>query len=607
MKKLILLLAFLPCFSMFAVEPSLPTKDLSISPVIGTKTITYEAGTRKLHVDDSFAPNGNYTVEVKAKLLSTALKGLVVESRNNARNGFRMAIHSNGIDNLSGSNYSNTSNPVSVNSDLNDVSSYHTFRFAVEGTNVHIYRDGVYITSTSIDGIYNDNLLNDHNGSFESIDLSMWNFITEGQGLTTEAGEFRTGTAALKLVNVGITTVQSSLTIKGLKPSTTYALSFYAKYLSKTVNKGNMRYELKLGGYDGLGSFVKNSGVTNNNIVSNPTNSMDPTLAQWTLNGSQFTTGATDSVAILDISGWNGDNTYVIDDMVLHELETTPTTGATVASNLVTNGDFASDAAGWSAGAWPLGNVLWAATTDEFSNPTGGQLQIREASWVARSMGTYKASVSVLPNKIYKLSAKISHRVVGTSNARIIRVVDGRAAASTSYDITETGTPATNLTTYYNAITPAFTSGPASTSIDIEFTTSTNSSTGSPVVVMTLDDVVLQEYEATFPSYLKYGKAYQSEASNFEIAYINYDLTGAYAPQNTTTSFIGYSDEIKVVVQNGQLTIKGSKAGDKVEIFNSLGMKINSFVVTSNDSNVKLNSKGVLIVKVNNSLKKVIL
>lgn len=605
MKKSILLLAIMPCFSLFALEPSLTTKDLSTSPVIGSSIINYAAGTRKMNNDVAFSPTGNYTVEVKAKLLSTALKGLVLEARNSSRVGFRMAINSNGIENLGALNFTNETAATNLSALANDASTYQTFRFAVEGTNVHIYRDGVYISSTTTEGIYNDNLLKDNNGNFESAAVSMWSFVTAGQGLTTAAGEFRTGASAMKLVNVGSTTVQSSLTIKGLKPATTYALSFYAKYLSKTTNNGNMRYELKLGNYNGLGVFVQtNSGNTNNNIYGAPTNSMTASLATWTLNGNQFTTGATDSVAVLDISGWNGNNTYVFDDMVLNEVEVTPTTGAAIAGSLVTNGNFATDATGWLAGVWPLGNVAWAATTDELSNPTGGQLQIREAAWVAASNATYIAPITVSPNKCYKLSAKISQRATGS---RAIKLVDGIAYTSTAYEVVAAVAPATNLTTYYNVTTPAFTSSPTTTSLNMQFTTRTNSSTGTPAVVMTLDDVVLQEYEATFPSYLSYGKAYQSEASNFDIAYINYDLTGAYAPQNTTTSLTESSAKLFVGANHGVLTIKGAKAGDKVVIYNSLGMKVHESILHGTDSQIQSNSKGMLVVKVNNVLNKVIL
>ncbi|OIP84389.1 MAG: hypothetical protein AUK44_02725 [Porphyromonadaceae bacterium CG2_30_38_12] len=599
MKKTILLFAVLPFFSftLKAVEPTLTVKDLSTSPLIGSTTLNYASGTRNMTQNTSFAPVGDYTVEVKAKIMSAAVKGFFLETRNSSRNGFRVSINSNGVDEYSALNFTNETPISNISSTANDADTYHTFRFAVEGTNVHIYRDGVYVTTTTIQGIYNDNLLKDNNGNFESADVSMWNFLTAGQGITNNAGEFKTGGGAMKLVNSGTTTVQSQLTIKGLLPNTTYGISFYAKYLSKSVNKGNMRYELKLGGYDGTGTFIKNSSSTNNNIVSNPTNTMDPLLATWTLNTKQFTTGAADSVALLDISGWNGNNTYVIDDMVLYETEATPTLGAAVGSNLVTNGDFATDALGWSAGGWPLGAVAWAATTDELGNPTGGQLQIKEAKWANNSGGTYSKSVTVSANKSYVLSAKTSQ---WKSATQYIRLVDGPIKVETSY------VAAADLATYYDNTTPAITTSPVTNTLTMQFTGKAGH-TGTPAVVMTLDDVVLQEYEATFPSYLNYGKAFQSEAANFDIAYINYDLTGAYAPQNTTTSLTESSAKIFVGVNHGILIIKGAKAGDKVVIYNSLGMKIHESILHGTDSQIQSNLKGMLLVKVNNTLNKVIL
>ncbi len=521
MKKTFLLLVILPFFSfeLMAADPVLTIKDLSTSPQIAATTMNLAAGTRKMINNALFTAPTNYTVEVKAKILSAAVKGFFLETRNSGRTGMRMSINSSGIDNYGALNYTNETAATNISSAANDAATYHTFRFAVEGTNVHIYRDGVFVTTTTTQSIYSDNLLKDNNGNFESADMTMWNFILAGQGRTTTAGEFRTGAGALKLINSNTTSVVTTLTIKGLKPSTAYSFSFYAKYLSKTLNNGNMRYDFKLGNYDGTGTFVKtNASDGMNNIYGNPGSTV-PASAVWTLNGKTFTTGVADSVAILDVIGWNGSNTYVIDDMVLSEMEATPTIGSAVGPNLVTNGDFATDATGWSAGGWPLGAVVWSSTN-------GGQLQIKEGTWVASNNGAYSVSATVSPNKTYKLSATTSQRAaLGQS----IKLVDG--AASVKADYTSTG-----LSNYSTNTTPALTTSPTTTSLSMQFSTKTNSSTGTPVVVMTLDDVVLQEYAATYPTYLSYGKAFQSEASNFDIAYINYDVTGAYAPQNYVIS-----------------------------------------------------------------------
>ncbi|MEI8205078.1 MAG: carbohydrate binding domain-containing protein, partial [Bacteroidota bacterium] len=527
MKKTILLLAILPFFSfaLMATDPGLATKDLSTSPAIGATRLNYAIGTRKITNNTSFAPTGDYTVEVKAKILSAAVKGFFLETRDAGRNGFRMAINSNGVDNYGALNYTNETAKTNLSAAANDASTYHVFRFAVQGTNLHIYRDGVYVTSTTTQAIYKDNLLKDNNGNFESTDMSMWYFNASpaGQGRTTTSGEFRNGTAAVKLKNTDNSTVVSSLTIKGLKPSTTYAFSFYAKYLAKTLVAGNMRYSLKLGNYGGsLGAFAQtNAADVYNNIYGLPATSTDPALATWTLNGRSFTTGASDSIAILDIVGWNGNNTYLIDDMVLNEVETTPTTGATIGSNLVTNGTFASDVSGWPTASWPFGSIVWSSTN-------GGQLQIKEYDWLARTNGTYSASVTVSPNKAYKLSAKTSQRVAAASPLyQSVILADGFASVSANYSV-----PTGSLTTYYTNTTPVLTSGPATTSLSMQFTSTTNSSTSPGIVVMTLDDVILQEYAATYQTYLSYGKAYQSEAANFDIGYINYDASGAYGPLN---------------------------------------------------------------------------
>jgi hypothetical protein len=47
---------------------------------------------------------------------------------------------------------------------------------------------------------------------------------------------------------------------------------------------------------------------------------------------------------------------------------------------------------------------------------------------------------------------------------------------------------------------------------------------------MTLDDVVFQEYEANFPSFISFGKMLGDGNADIDIAYFNYNLNGAYAP-----------------------------------------------------------------------------
>jgi len=247
--------------------------------------------------------------------------------------------------------------------------------------------------------------------------------------------------------------------------------------------------------------------------------------------------------------------------------------------------------------------VAWAATTDELSNPTGGQLQIKDVAWAGPNNGTYSKDLTVLPNKAYKLSAKISQKITGS---RLIKLVDATSYVSTSYDVVAAVAPATNLTTYYNLTTQAITTGPATTSLSMQFTTRTGH-TASPSVIMTLDDVVLQEYEATFPSYLSYGKAYQSEAANFDIAYINYDLTGAYAPVNLSTDLSEMKNKLTVINSDGTLKISGVKAGDLIEVYNFVGIKTAQMIAHDGENQLQLKSKGVMFVKSGNYTTKVIL
>lgn len=560
-------LAFIVASYLHADEPTLPQKDIRPEPAVAEYTLYKPAGVRAVKTDTLFKPTGDYTVEIKARFLSTAVKGFFIETRDGARKGIRVALNSNGVFDYSKLNYTNDSAVVALSTEQNTTGAYHVFRFAVSGTDVHIYRNGTYLTSTTLQSIYNDNLMKDANGGFESEEMGNWSFVLAGQGRTTSEGEYRSGTAGVKLVNTDNSTVIASAVLKGLKPSTRYALSMYAKYLSKSANNGNMRFDLKTGYFDSIGTFVRTNAIdAYNNLYGSPTNSTAAASAVWTVNTKSFTTGAADSVVVLDFLGWNGTNTYVVDDIVLYEVEVSPAIGAAVGSNLVTNGDFTTNSAGWTNGGWPLGAVAWSATD-------GGQLQIKEASWVASSNGTYTQNIAVTPGKTYKLSAKTSHRAAAASPLfRSVRLVDGAASVSADYSV-----PTAGLTTYYNNTTPALTAGPASTSLAMQFTTKTNSSTGSPVVVMTLDDVVLQEYDVTFPSYLNYGKMYQSDTTHVEVSYIAYDLSGAFAPGSLTTA----TEEIvkPVMYYSAGKLVVTSAAATQLKVVNLAGSLVGNYTV----------------------------
>jgi len=60
-------------------------------------------------------------------------------------------------------------------------------------------------------------------------------------------------------------------------------------------------------------------------------------------------------------------------------------------------------------------------------------------------------------------------------------------------------------------------------------------------------------------------------------------------------------------VLDGKLNVKGLNAGDKVEVFNSLGMRIFTAFAKEGDNQFELNAKGVLVVKVNNFMNKIML
>ena len=482
-----------------AQAPTLPFKDLSVNKIYRNVNIAATDGfvqVNEMKNIDIDTIKG-YTVEVKARVKSNTGRGLDIEGRDAGRKGFRLSVQKEGLIN---NTLPNT--PKIINTDAND-NDFHVFRFAVKNKNVHVYRDGNYISSTNYNFLTKEELLGNNNPGFESDDMSLWTLKSGQPGRTTTATEVRTGVAALKLTNSDQSEV-ANFVIKGIKPNTNYGLSFWAKGITMA---GNMRFQVILGYYDNTSTFVQNS--------LNDYNEIKPGTTAWKMIGKPFTTGAADQVAIIRIMGWNSSNTLVIDDFSLTENEATPTVGSAIVANLITNGTFDTNADGWplTGLSWPLGTAAWTSTN-------GGQLQIKETSWGNNYGGNYTVNAPVNPTKTYILSAKTSQLISGTYYNRII---DGASKSEVSY------AASANLTAYLTNSTAPLTVGNNTTQVQLQFSTKTQHN-GTPKVVMTLDDVVFQEYEASFPPFIAMGKMQGAGNADIDVEYFNYNLSGAFAP-----------------------------------------------------------------------------
>ena len=501
----IIVVSFLTIYSLGAVEPQLPAKDLSVNKKL--KNYELKASEGYVHALDfknlSIDTASGFTVELKARLNDTTARGIDFEARNGARKGFRFSAGKKGIVSLT----NGTALYVSDSTAVSD--SMHIYRFASKGNQVHVYLDGVYQGSSSLSLLEKEELLTRYNPGFEEPDLSMW-LLADGQpGITSSNGEFRNGTKAMKLVSNDQSAV-AAFTVKGLKPATEYGFTFWTKGI---VMGGNMRFQITQGYFDTAGEFVQNS--------TSEWNEIKPATTAWRMYGKSFTTAQSDDVVVIRFLGWNSSNTIVIDDLGLIENESTPVVGNPKGPNLIANSTFSSNIDGWPATGlgWPLGTAQWSSTN-------GGQLQVKEGAWGNNYDGAYSVTVPVTPGSTYKLSAKTSQFITPPAGTyRYIRLVDGAAKVEKSYS------PSGGLSSYLTTTTPPLTVGNTSTAVTMQFTTKTqhNSATAAKVV-MTLDDVVLQEYEAVFPSFISLGKLSGQGAMSLDIEYMNYDITGAYAP-----------------------------------------------------------------------------
>ena len=484
--------------SILALEPILPKKDLSVNKAYRSISLTAIDGfvqvneTKNLQLDTA----KGYSIEFKARVKSNTGRGLDVEARDGSRNGFRISASFDALKN----NFAPTTPEHLAAVDNN--TDYAVFRYAVKGNKTHIWRNGVFVSTINTGYLTKEELLLSNNPGFESDDMTPWTLKASQAGRTTNAAEVRSGNAALKLSAYDGSEV-ASFVIKGIRPNTNYGLSFWSKGITMA---GNLRFQLLLGYYNSSSVFVQTNVAENTEIK--------PTTTAWKMIGKPFTTTEGDQIAIVKILGWNNSNTLLIDDFSLTENESTPAVGNTIGTNVITNGTFDANADGWPTTlGWPLSKAQWTATN-------GGQLQVYETTWAGSWGTTFSINAAVSPGKTYKLSAKTSQLNAGTYYHRIVDV-----AAKSEVACTATA----NLAAYVTNATPAFTVGNSTTQVQLQFTTKVQHN-GTAKVVMTLDDVVFQEYEANFPSFISFGKMLGDGNADIDITYFNYDLNGAYSP-----------------------------------------------------------------------------
>ncbi len=130
-------------------RPALPEKAQLPDTLAGKEALTGVSGTKNV-TELPFDPEGDYSLEVSAQMLSGTGRGLDVEARNRVGKGFRTALSMDALNWIA---------PYSAMTQLSSISAQESVvvRYAVTQDTVHIYVDGEYVYSSPLTQIGNMN------------------------------------------------------------------------------------------------------------------------------------------------------------------------------------------------------------------------------------------------------------------------------------------------------------------------------------------------------------------------------------------------------------------------------------------------------------------
>ncbi len=74
-----------------------------------------------------------------------------------------------------------------------------------------------------------------------------------------------------------------------------------------------------------------------------------------------------------------------------------------------------------------------------------------------------------------------------------------------------------------------------------------------------------------------------------------------------STAITDVQTKLKIYSFNGSLKVSGVEAGKTLEVYNSVGQRLTSMITVAGENSIKVNSKGILIVKVGKLINKVVL
>jgi len=74
-----------------------------------------------------------------------------------------------------------------------------------------------------------------------------------------------------------------------------------------------------------------------------------------------------------------------------------------------------------------------------------------------------------------------------------------------------------------------------------------------------------------------------------------------------STAITDVNTKLKISSANGMLKVSGVNAGQPLEVYNSVGQRLSSIITVDGENNITLNTKGLLIIKVEKSVNKVVM
>ena len=286
----------LPVTATFAA-PSLTEKEMEtvagdVISASATTNITSATDARNVTKIDLATMPTEYSIEVKAKVNSSAGRGLDIEARDASKNGFRIAANTTNL-----SDYALANAPASYVTQNPIGTDFHVYRYAVKDGKVNIYIDKEYVATKDLTaGMKKNNMID--NGGFEDGTSTGWTSPT-GWGVAVIDNAANTGTHSLQL-------------------GAWHGQVLVTQYQTN-VDAGNYEFKfkhIKLGGSNYRWGLSLDNNTT---YLAGPWDALASTT--WADKSVSFSAPTDGTPVLFSAWEWNNGTTVALDDVELTEAE----------------------------------------------------------------------------------------------------------------------------------------------------------------------------------------------------------------------------------------------------------------------------------------------